>query len=802
MFHDLRLAFRSLRGRPGSNAAIVTILGLGIAAATVVFSLTRGLLLKPLDVPEPERLARVFTTQSVDGVQRRVTEGAFHDLRREAESFEVVVGARNMGMPITDAEEALNPLMREVSSEWFEALGATPLLGRLFSADDYRDDARRTVLSFGLWQSLYGGDPAIVGGTIELGYEAYEVVGVMSASYRNPSFPDSPVLWLPMVEPAEPDRRRTSLVVLARLRPGVDIGPAHDEVAALGTRLAARHPTTDAGHRLNAEAAHRFLVERIRPALLALLGAVAFVLLIACTNVANLLLTRSMSRRREIGVRMALGASRLRLARQLLAESAVLGLIAAGIGILIATWAMTPLLDLAPSNTNVPLLDRVAIDLPVLGFAVAAALLTSLLFGLAPLALLRRGARWASGRGMADGSSRGGRRLRGAFVVVEVALSLVLLIGAGLMVRTLANLQGIGLGFEPEHLSVARIGARGPDFGAPDRWSDFHRLVGERLSTISGVEDVAACEILPMFASFRTALPVRTSDNADLRPAELPQGVMQRTTPGFFRVFGMPLLAGRGFSVTDRAGAPKVAVISRTLATRVWGDRDPIGRELMIGPDGDSERWRIVGLVGDLRGVIQAPEPPPILYVPFDQAPTATMSYMVRTSGPPTDLAAAVEQAVWSNISRDVPVYAHSTLDQIVSDIEWQPRFVMQLLTVFALFALGLAAIGLYAVLAYAVADRRREIGVRVAVGARRNQIVGLILGSSARLTLIGVLLGLLGGGLLGRALASQLYGVAPTDPLTLILVPAVVAGVALVASLVPALAATRVDPVDALRAE
>lgn len=342
---------------------------------------------------------------------------------------------------------------------------------------------------------------------------------------------------------------------------------------------------------------------------------------------------------------------------------------------------------------------------------------------------------------------------------------------------------------------------RGPTYGNPARWPDFYQQVGDRLKALPGVEGVAACEILPMFAGFRTATPVRPTRLGQAPEGQLPRAILQRTTPGFFSVAGIPLLAGRGFDRDDRADAPAVAVISKRLAHSMWGEDDPIGQELTLGRSGEEQPVRIVGLVGDLRGLVQQPEPPPILYVPYDQQPTASMSFFLRTKTPPAATFAAAEQVIWG-ISRDVPVFAQATLEQVVRDIEWQPRFVMQLLVAFALFALGLAAVGLYAMLAFVVAERTREIGVRLAVGAQRSQIVHLVLATSTRLAVAGIAGGVLAAWLVGRLLASQLYGIAPTDPITFVTVALLVCAVATFASLLPALSATKVDPVEALRAE
>lgn len=797
MLHDLRIAFRSLRRRSGTTGTLVLILALGIATSTVVFSLVQAFLLRPLSFHEPDRLVRVWGTQALAGGDRlRVTEGAFVDWRREAEGFSSLVAARNMGMSVTESERPLNPLMREVSNGWFETLGLSPQLGRSFRPDDHEVGAKVAVLSYGFWQGYFGGDPDVVGRVVEMDYEPYEVIGVMPASYRNPVFPTLPVLWLPMPETTEPNRRLPNLVVVGRLDADVTLAEADAAVSAVAASLEARFPETDGGRGARIMPLHGSLVEVVEPALLALAVAVAFVLLIACANAANLLLARAVGRQGEIAVRRALGASRRHLLRQCFAESLLIGGSAAILGLIVATWSIGPLLRLAPSNTSVPLLDRVRIDAGSAAFAIGIALLTSLVFGLLPLLGGGQGDRAARSR---SGGGHRRTRLRSALVVVEVAVSLTLLIGAGLMIRSFLQLRNLDLGFDPNGLLAVRATARGPEFGAPERQPEFFRRAIEQVRTIPGVEDAGAVQVMPMFASFFRSTTARAAETPELGEADLPRAVPLRATPGFFRAFGLAILSGRSFTADDDAGRPPVAVVSRSLARRVWGDQDPVGRTLVLG---ENERTvTIVGLADDVRGVAVAPEPPPNLYLPHAQDPVPSMSIFLRATGEPSSMFTAVEDRV-ATLSRDLPVYGHAEMRQVVRDIEWQPRFVGQLLAGFAIFALLLAVTGLYAVLSYMVAERDRELAVRVAVGADPTDIVRLVLRGAMHLAGLGVLGGLVGAWGASRLLASQLYDIAPSDPVTYAALSLVLLGVALLAAYLPARRAARIDPAVTLGRE
>ncbi len=693
-----------------------------------------------------------------------------------------------------------------MSAGWFEMLGAEPMIGRTFTAEEHRQGARLALLHHGFWQSYFGGDPGVVGRTIELAYQSYEVVGVMPESFTNQAFARPPVLWLPLPESSDPDPRRTNFLLVGRLADGATLEQARQEADRWSAELAVVHPDTHRVRGLRLATLHESMIERFKPSVVVLLGAVGFVLLIACANVANLLLTRALGRRQEIAVRQALGAGRLHLARQLLTESLLISLAGAGLGVLAAFWSVPPLARLAPSNINVPLLDRVEVEPRVMLFSLALACLTTLFFGLLPLRQLFR----ASAGTLAAGPSRaiGGRsrrRLRSILVVAELALSMVLLVGAGLTVRSLQHLRGMDLGFEPQGLLVGRIGARGPGYETQDRWHHFHAQALERIAALPGVDSAGAIEFLPAFAGgFGTSSPV-APQGTDLAPDARPRAALMSTMPGYFEAAGQPILKGRDFSRHDDADGQPVAVISRSLARRLWGDEDPVGRTLVAGEGEGAVNIGIVGLAGDLRGLADNPQPPPILYRPHAQRPTSNITFYARRAGANEDqlltLMPAIEDAVWS-LTRDAPVYAFSTMEQMVRDLEWQPRFLVQTLTGFAILALVLAATGIYAVLAYAVSERTREIGVRVAVGAGRGDILSMVARDALKLAALGVGLGLLGALAASRGLESQLLGVTARDPWTYATLALGLTGIALLASYLPALRATRVDPVVALRSE
>ncbi len=806
MIHDLRFAFRTVFKNPGPSAVAVLILALGIGANTVVFSLVYGLALRPLGYEDPEHLVRLFGTEAGRGRNRqRTTEAAVIAAREHGSGFVQAAGARNTGLSVTDSERPLNPLMRQVTEGWFDMLGVAAQLGRTFTPEENRQGADVVVLQHQFWQSQFGGDPEIVGKTIELNHENYEIVGVLPSYFQNEAFPTLPVLWLPWKESSQPQRVR-NFVLVGRLAEGTTLARAQQEADRVSARLAEVYPDTHGASGLRVATLHDSLIERFEPALMVLFVAVGFVLLIACSNVANLLLTRALGRRPEMAVRQALGAGRRHLARQLLTESLLISLAGAGLGVLAAFWSIGPLTSLAPSNTSVPMLDQVQVEPAVLLFSLALAFLTTLFFGLLPLRQLFKSSADVLSAGAARAiGGRSRRRIRSTLVVTELALSMVLLVGAGLTVRSLQNLRGLGLGFEAEGLLVGRVGARGAGYDTEDRWEPFHREVSERVRALPGVVAAGGIEFMPTFAAgFGATSPVApqgTDQPLDSRPRAVSISVL----PGYFAAAGQPLANGRDFSPHDKADGEQVAVISRTLASRLWGEEDPLGRTLLVGEGDNVTEVRLVGVAGDLRGLADNPQPPSILFRPMSQRPTSNMSlYVRRASADEQQLLAMVpeiEDAVWS-MTRDAPVYSFSTMAQMIRDVEWQPRFLVQLLSGFALLALILAATGVYSVLAYAISERRREIGIRVAVGAARGDILQMVGREALVLSAVGVGLGILGALAASRGLESQLLGVTARDPWTYAVLAFGLTGVAMLASFLPALRATRVDPVIALRSD
>ncbi|MEM7350217.1 MAG: ABC transporter permease [Acidobacteriota bacterium] len=807
MIRDLRFALRTLLKSPGPSAIAVLVLALGIGANTVVFSLVYGLVLKPLGFDSPDRLVRLFGTEEAQGRDRqRVTEATVITGRDHGEAFTHLAGATNTGLSVTDSERPLNPLMRRVTEGWFEMLGVEPALGRTFSPDDYKQKARVALLHYGFWQSYFGSDPQVVGKTIELDDEVYEIVGVLPSYFRNEAFPQPPVLWLPHQDSAAPGTTRPTFVLVGRLAEGAGVAQARREADRLAAEVARIYPETHRHRGLRVETLHHSLTERFEPALMVLFVAVGFVLLIACSNVAHLLLTRALGRTKEIALRQAMGAGRLRLARQLLTESLVISLAGAGLGVLGAFWSIGPLAQLAPSNTSVPLLSRVSVEPRVMIFSLLLACLTTLFFGLLPLRqLFRDSAEHLSAGASRATSGRSRRRLRASLVVTELSLSMVLLVGAGLTVRSLQNLRGLDLGFEAEELLVGRIGARGAGFDEQQRWESFHRQSIERIAALPGVDAASGISFMPAFAGgFGISAPV-APQGSDQSPDTRPRAVLMSTLPGYFGVAGQPILGGRDFSSHDTADGEAVAVVSRTLAHLLWGDDDPLGRTLQVGQGEGLETVRVVGLAGDLRGVADNPQPAPILYRPLAQQPTSNITVYARRNGASEEqlqaLVPTIEDAVWT-LSRDAPVYGFSTMAQMMRDIEWQPRFLVQVLSGFAVLALILAATGVYSVLAYGVRERNREIGIRLAVGAARGDIIRMVGREALWLSGIGVGIGLFVAMLASRGLESQLLGVTARDPVTYTVLAVGLVGVALLASYLPARAATRVDPVVALRSD
>lgn len=782
---DIRYAIRSFRRTPGFTTVAVLTLALGIGATTAIFSVVNAVLLEPLPYPQADRL-----------VVARMSLPDYRDVQRSARSFEgTAVWASNLYNLRTDGDTQ-QILGGVVSRELLPLLGVTPVLGRTFTADDERE--RTVLLGYGLWQSRFGADPSVLGRGLELSGNSYTVIGVAPAWFRFPSAEFQ--LWTAMssIETSAAQAKNRALRifrVVGRLNPRVTIAQAQGEMDTIGEQLAKTYPTTNANVTITVEPLYEQLVGEARPALMILLATVGLLLLIACANVANLMLARTTSREREMAIRSALGAGRRRILRQLATESLVLAAAGGGSGLLIAMWGVDSLP--AALEARVPRADSIEVDVTVLAFAIGATLLTGISFGLAPAWQGSTGSASlkAGGRGVA-GTSRG-RRVRRVIVVAEIALAVVVLVGAGLLVRSFVMLTTRDPGFVPENLYSFMVQL----VSHPDQASRAQAAAAlmDRMSQLRGVEMAGAATGLAAVTPQRgTRIEI---DGRTLSPDEA--GVLFiATTPGYFRTMSTPVLRGREIEAIDRPGAQPVAVINRRMATVLFGTDDPIGRRLrIINPEYEADWRTIVGVVGDVTYQGLDAEVPPTLYTPYAQTPFLWLYVMLRTNGAAPDLASAVRSAVPA-VDPRLNASSVRPMSETIAGTVAEPRFNMLLVSSFAVLALALAAIGLYGVIAYSVVQRTHEIGVRMALGAVRADVMRRVLGEGFVLAAAGVAIGLAGSAMLTRLMASQLVGITPRDPLTFAGGALLLLGVALFASYVPAWRASRVDPVVALRAE
>ena len=786
---DLLYAFRSFRRNAGFSAVAVTTLALGIGANTAMFGLVRGVLLRPLPYPQAERL-----------VTANVSLPDFEDLRRTSTSFDdMAVWASNLYLLGSDgpAEQIRGAI---VSERFFPLLGDAAL-GRTFGAADAREKV--VVLSHGLWTRRFGAERRVLGRGLRLSGELFTVVGVMGPEFQFPSGQFE--LWVPMGQAmggeaaSQLENRGLRIFrALARLAPGVGLAQAQAETDALSKRLESEHRETNEGIRFPWTPIYDRLVGGVRRALLVLMGVVALVLLIASVNVANLLLARAKTREREIAVRTALGASRARLVRQLLTESLLLS----GAGALLGVWLARAMLDLLPALAagQIPRLSSARVDLGVLGFTAAVAVAAGLLFGLAPAWQASRldgirGLREA-GRGSAGG--RAARRVRAGLTAAEVALALVVLVGAGLLVQSLVRLLNAPAGFVADRLLTFNVQFLGPR--TPEQRAQLAAEVVSRIAQLPGVLVAGGATALPPLTAQRGTVfeaEGALADSPDARRAYF-IGVL----PGYFRALGTPLREGREIAASDAAGAPEVIVVNRTLARRLYGAGSAIGRRIRLQNPEYGRGWRtVVGVVDDVRysGLDDPGEA--ALYTPFAQTPFLWSYVMVRSAGPPMALAAAVRDAVRA-VDPGLEAAAVKPMSDVIAETVAQPRFNVLLLSAFALLALLLAAVGIYGVVSYSVVQRTREIGVRMALGATRGDVLRLVTGEGVRMAVLGVAIGLLGAVASARLLTALLFEVKPTDAATYLLAALFLVLVAAAASVIPAWRATRVAPVAALHTD
>jgi len=795
---DIRYGVRMLLKHPGFTLIAVVALALGIGANSAIFSVVNAVVLRPLAYAEPERLVMVWEKRPRQNRERNpVSPADFFDWRNENKVFEqmAAVDARDFNLTGMDQPERI--LGSVVSANFFQTLGVAPLLGRAFlPEEDHLGANRVAVLSYGLWQRRFNSDPGIVGKTLALNGESYEVVGVMPARFQFLSSQFE--LWTPLVfSDAEASARGShSLAVVARLKPSVKLEQARAEMDTIARRLEQQYQV-NAGHYTNVIPLHEAIVGNVRLALYVLLGAVGFVLLIACANVANLLLARAASRQKEIAVRTALGATRTRIVRQLLTESVLLSLVGGALGLLLAMWGVELLVALLPPEA--PRASEINLDGRVLGFTFAVSLLTGLVFGLAPALASSKpdlnDALKEGGRTAAGGFKR--NRIRGLFVVAEVALALVLLIGAGLLIKSFMRLREVNPGFDPQNVLTMQLSVPKAKYPDNKQIAAFFQETLQRVGNVPGVTEAGAVSSLPLSGSGATRF-FAIDGGPPTPPGQGPNAGYDVASPGFFGALKIPLLNGRDFTERDNADAPPVVVINETMARRFWPGEDVIGKRLAIG----GQPWRtIVGVVGDVRHSSLDAEPRPQMYFSYLQDTLPFMSLAVRTTTDPASMVAALRSEIHA-IDKDQPVFAIKTMNEVLARSVSQRRLYMTLLGIFAGIALLLAAVGIYGVMSYSVTQRTHEIGIRMALGARSSDVLRLVVGQGMTLALVGVVAGLIAALAMTRVIASLLYGVSATDPATFAIVSVVLTTVALLACYIPARRATKVDPMIALRHE
>jgi len=806
IWKNLVYSARMLRKKPSMTAVAVLAIGLGIGANTAIFSVVNTVLLQPLPYPQPQHLVRIASEQRNQALDGR---GAFSvpdflDIQKSSTTLEYVATLQGTGTITTEGNEPERLLGAAVSADYFNVLGVKPVLGRVFTREEDTPGATSVVLiSHGLWQRRYGGDPNIIGREIDLGGKT-TVVGVMPAGFEYPISDDNQDFWEPifsatfMTKEIREERANRSLPVIGRLKPGATVEQAKADLDLISRQVEQNSPESNTNVIFNAVSMHEDITRDYRPALLVMLGAVGLVLLIACANVANLLLARAVARQKEIAIHMALGASRRRIAGQLLTESILLSLAGGALGLLLATWGTDLLVAYGPAN--VPRLRDVGVDRYVLFFTLGLATLTGIVFGLAPALQASKPAPGSmlkeSGRGVYTGRSR----MRSALIVSEVALSLMLLAGAGLLINSFWRLLHTDAGFDTKGVLALDIPLSRERYKTPEQRSAAFQQLIARMKTVPGVRDASVVSNVPL-TDFDVELSFQIEGRPPYKPGE--EAVADYTVAGgdYFRTMDIALLRGRVFTDSDTANSPHVMVVSNAFAKYYFPNEDAIGKRIIMDGD-DKTPIEIVGIVDDVRrnGLDQGVEPE--MYVSFVQKPERRLNLVIRST---TEDASQLAQAARAEVKAFDPrqiIWRAQTIEQLLGTSVAPRKFNMLLLGIFAAVALVLAAVGLYGVMSYSVSWRTQEIGIRMALGAKRTDVLRMVVRQGMTMTLIGLALGLIGVFGLSRVIAGLLYGVSPTDPLTFTGVSIVLLMVALLACLIPARRATRVDPIVALRSE
>jgi putative ABC transport system permease protein len=814
LMQDFKYGVRVLRKSPGFAAVAVVALALGIGANTAIFSVVNAVLLRPLPYRDPNRLMQVWHVpppKSFPGMTMfSVSPANYLDWERQNHVFQsmAIYGFRSFNITGGDQPQALQA--SAVSQDFYTTLGVQPMLGRTFTPDEEQPGHNQVaILGYALWKSSFGGKPNIVGSSISLDDQPYTVVGVMPPQFK---FPGWAQLWTPL---GWTDRERAvrdnhNYMVIGRLKSGTSMQQAQAEMNTISSRLQQQYPEADAGWGAVIVPLHEQLVGDVRPALLVLLGAVAFVLLIACANVANLVLAKTVSRRKELAIRAALGASRARVLRQVLAETVLLAVIGGTLGLVVAHFGME--LIVAFLSASLPRAAEIKLDGWVLAFTLAVSVLAGIIAGLAPAWRFTKkdfdvheALKQAAGR---TETESGGSRTRAALVVSEVALSLMLLVGAGLMIRSLWALRGTDPGFDPHNVLTMILPTSAVRYPSLERMISFYNQVLPRVRAVPGVVSAGATDALPLSDDGSTQ-PVTVGGRPVLPLSEQPEVAVRMFTPGYMEAMHIPLVRGRQLDDGDIGGRPPVVVISQAMARQFWPHEDPIGKRLTLSFFPGIAR-EVVGVVGDVKlDGLDMSQPRSTVYTPLAQMtmpPGATwhgftVSLAVRTATAPGSASAAIKNAI-DQVDAAQPVMQVETMEDIMADSISQQRFTMLLLAAFAGLALLLAAVGIYSVLSYSVRRRVREIGIRMALGAQIGDVLRLVVVEGMKPTLLGLAIGVAGALALGRVVSKLIYGVSAADPATFAAVSVLLAVVAFAASVIPAWRATRVEPVKTLREE
>ena len=811
LLQDFRYGLRMLARAPGFTAVAIVTLALGIGANTAIFSVVNSGVLRPLPYPKASQLVVVSETNANTppgaGLQSGESYPNFLDWQRLTKSFSAMGAYQYNDLTLTGRGEPAIIHGAITSSGLFRTLGSQPIMGRTLEAgDDVKGAARVVVIGDGLWRGQFGADPNIVGKSILLDSEAFTVVGVMPDSFRYPDQDPPSEVWIPAEQSADyasfiDQREPHFLIIIGRLKPGATAAQAQSEMNVIHKELVKQYKTLDPSELIHVQNLKRLVVGDVQTVLLILLGAVGLVVLIACVNIANLLLARATGRAKEIAVRVALGAGRARIFRQLLTESVLLGICAGVAGLVLAYWGVAGIKALAWDQ--LPHLRNISVDGWVLAFTFGLSVFAGIVFGLAPAwqsseidlnEVLRE-----SGRGSTGGAKR--KWTRNVLVVVEVSLAVVLLIGSGLLLKSFYLLTRSSPGFDPQHLLVGAVELPKTQYSKPDQWSAFFRQAVDRLKALPGVEGAAAALPIP-FTGSNLGYGFTIAGEPAPPVSQIPNAAAHSVTPDYFRVMRIPLLSGREFNENDTApNAGRIVIISRELARRYFAHKDPVGQALNILSTRPTFTARIVGVVGDVKDTTMADAPSPMIYLPYTQEQWWVMVFVMRTNGNPSALAGGLQTQIHA-LDSTLPVQQVRPMTSFISDSEGDARFRSVLLGLFGILALVLASVGIYSVLAYIVAQRTHEIGIRMALGAKPGDVLRLVVGQGMRAVLAGTAIGVVAALALTRMLGEFLFGVSDKDPFTFIGVSLLLMLVALAACYLPARRAMRVDPIVALRYE